>query len=163
MFPGWNLHFSSTSFPSEHTWHPDDIHQETKIPRWWTVILTSESPLGIRDCFIVTFSEWAVTLWSSFGYLWMRIWLSVNENVKRVIEASEIKQKTYLFFVKLGNYSSPLKFWNRLIMWALPLTTHPVRTTLLLIEFFLCKSLKLICPSLLKSDKMILDSLVIPI
>ena len=48
MFPGWNLHFSPTSFPSEHTWHPDDIHQEAKIPRWWTVILTSESPLGIR-------------------------------------------------------------------------------------------------------------------
>lgn len=86
----------------------------------------------------------------------------MNENVKRVIEAREIKQKTYLLFAKLGNYSSPLKFWDRLIMWALPLTTHPVGT-ILLIEFFLCKSLKLICPSLLKSDKMILDSLVIPI
>lgn len=76
--------------------------------------------------------------WVSLGYSWLLhchllwiscysvviFWLSVNENVKRVIEASEIKQKTYLFFAKLGNYSSSLKFWNRLIMWALPLTTY---------------------------------------
>lgn len=151
--PRMKLHFSPPAFRQNthgtSRWHPS---KNERSPRWWTVILASGSPLSTRDCFIVTF-EWAVPLWSSFDYLWMRMW--------RGDEAREIRQ-TYLFFAKLGNYSSPLKFWDRLMLGSSSYT-HPSIRTILLIEFFLCKSLKLICPSLLKSDKTILDSLVIPI
>lgn len=40
----WSLCTSSSSFSPEYTRHPDDFHQETKIPRWWTAVPTSESP-----------------------------------------------------------------------------------------------------------------------
>ena len=157
MFPGWNLHFSPTSFPSEHTWHPDDIHQEAKIPRWWTVILTSESPLGIR---VASFSPSLNELLLCGHLLIMCEW-ECEEGGRGKWDKTE-NLLFFFFFAKLGNYSSPLKFQKRLIVWALPVTPHPVRTTLL-IEFYLCKSLKLTCLSLLKSDKMILDHLIIPI
>lgn len=145
------LHQLSVRTHMASRWHPSR-NEDPQMMNCYTYQWVSLGHSWLLHCHLLWMSCSSVVIF----------WLSVNENVKRVIEAREIKQKTYLFFAKLGNYSSPLKFWDRLIMWALPLTTHPVGT-ILLIEFFLCKSLKLICPSLLKSDKMILDSLVIPI
>lgn len=154
MFPGWTCTFPPPAFRQnthgiqmtsiKKRRSPDDelLYLPVSLP--WALVIASLSP-ALNELFLC-------------GHLLIICEWECEEGDR----GKRDKQKTYLFFCKIRNYSSPLKFWDRLIMWALPLTTHPVGnyTTN---RVLLCKSLKLICPSLLKSDKTILDSLVIPI
>lgn len=128
-------------------WHPsrnEDLQMMSSYTYQWV------SPLGIHDCFVLTFFEWAFTLWPYSSCDSEAMW------------ASEIKQRKNIFFEKSGIHPIPPQFWKLLIAWALLLIAPLLKATTL-IEFFLLKYLKLICTSLFKDDKIILENMAKPI